>query len=491
VRGLDRSRQWRAPGRYVAAFGLILALALYRLWVMGFTGLELDIEEAYYLHWSSAPALGYFSKPPMIAWLLAAATELFGRSELAIKSVSLMLHTATAVLVYSIGRRIYGVEIGLMAGVVFATLPVVGALSLYSTTDAPLHFFWALTLRLFLKARDSGRPAWWLATGVAGGLGLLSKYTMGLLAVGLGLALAFSRSDRRWLRSPVLWLGVLAAAAVWAPNLWWNAAHDFISFRHTAHIAQLHRELLHPDHLGEFLAAQLVVFGPGLFLAFALAVTRRAVWGDARHRLLLLVSMPILALISLQALLAEANMNWASPAYVGLSIFVTAWLWERSRTWLYASVALNLLLLSVAYHYHDLADLAGVEMTAARTPYKRRLGWRELGAEVRPWTRQYPDARLVSDSRELLSFLSYYGVDAPRGLASWNPAGNVRNQFDLEGDVTAYPGARFLFLSAEPLDAAVLSRFEQVQSLGEKRVGVFPDLTRSVHGYLMSGFRGY
>ncbi len=488
---IDASRQWRDPVAYLAGFGIVFLLAAYRLGVVQFSGLELDVEEAYYLYWSLDPAFGYFSKPPMIAWLLAVATELFGRSELAVKSVSWTLHLLSALLVYSIGKRLYGTRPGLAAGVAFASLPVVGALSLYSTTDAPLHFFWALTLRLFIKARDSGRPGWWLATGLAGGLGLLSKYTMGLIAVGLALALAAARPDRRWLAAPALWLGVLAAALVWAPNLWWNATHDFISFRHTAHISQLHAELFHPERLAEFLGAQLLVFGPVFFVALVAALPRRSVWADARHRLLLLVSLPILLLISTQALLSEANMNWASPAYVGLSVFVSAWLWERRRRWFYAGVAVNLVLLSIAYHYHALASLAGIELRSTQTPYKHRLGWRALGAGVREWTERYPDARLLGDRRGLLALMSYYGVDGPRQVVSWNPSGQVRSQFDLGGDVAAAPDGRFLFLSDVELPAEVGRSFAESVYLGSRRVEVFPDLAREVHGYLMTDFEGY
>jgi hypothetical protein len=486
----DARTQWRDPRAYLVAFGIILALAAYRLWLIEFNALEFDVEETYYLYWSTTPDWGYFSKPPMIAWLLAATTELFGRGELAVKSISWLLHLLTAFLVYSIGKRLYGTRQGLAAGVVFASLPVVGALSLFSTTDAPLHFFWALTLRLFIKARDSGRLGWWLLTGLAGGLGLLSKYTMGLIAIGLALALLFSGPDRRWLRSRPLWLGVLVAAVVWAPNLWWNAAHDFISFRHTAHISQLHSELFHPEKLAEFVGAQLVVFGPVFFVALLLGLFRRQVWSDARHRLLLLTSLPILLLISAQALLAEANMNWASPAYVGLSVFVAGWLWERRR-WLYAGMIVNLVLLGIAYHYHALADAAGVEMLASRTPYKHRLGWRELGEGVREWTSAYPDAPLLGGNRGLLSFMSRYGVDGARQVFSWNPSGTIRSQFDLAGDIATRPSGRFLFLSRQELPPEVIGRFAEVTYLGNRRVMVFPDLVREVHGYLVKDFQGY
>jgi 4-amino-4-deoxy-L-arabinose transferase-like glycosyltransferase len=473
------------------AFGAILVLAVYRWLVLWGTDLPLDLEEAYYLHWAEQPALGYFSKPPMIAWLLAGISGLFGSGEAAIKSLSLLLHTATALVVYSIGRYLYGNAVGLASALVFMSLPIVGVLSLYSTTDAPLHFFWALTLRAFVQARDSNRLGWWLATGVAAGLGLLSKYSMGLLAPGLAAALLAAPTQRRLLLSPGLWLGVLTVLLVVAPNLWWNWQNDFISFRHTAHISQLHRDLLHPGHLAEFVLAQLLVFGPVLFVVLLLALFRRAVWRDERHRLLLLASLPILLVISVQALLAEANMNWASPAYIGLGIFVTAWLWQGRRGWLWLGLGVNLLLLSLVYHYHALADAAGVEMRRNRTPFHSRLGWRELGAELREWTEAYPAARLVSDSREVLALMAYYGAERGRPLASWNPNGVIRSQFDLEGDVARYPRESLLFLSERPLSPAVLARFGKADHLGSKRVVVYPDLVRELHGYLLQDFKGY
>lgn len=485
------SRSWRAPVPDLIFLTIILSLAIYRVLVIEANQLELDLEEAYYLYWSREPAFGYFSKPPMIAWLLRAATELFGHSELAVKSVSLVLHTATALLVFGVGKRLYGPRIGFYAGIVFSTLPVIGGLSLYSTTDAPLHFFWALTLRLFLKARDARHPGWWLATGFAGGLGMLSKYTMGLLAVGLLLALFFSRQDRRWLGTGELWLGVLLAGLVWLPNLWWNAVNGFISFRHTAHIAQLHKELFHFDRLAEFWIGQILLFGPIFMLAVLVAIVQRPTWTDMRHCLLLLASLPLFALISAQALLAEANVNWASPMYVGLSLFVTAWLCERSRRWLALGIVLNLVLLSGAYHYHALANLIGFELSAQTTPYRSRMGWRALGDGVARWTRAYPDARLVSNKRRLLAYMTYYGADPDRPVASWKPGSKIRSQFDLQGDVSHFPNELLLFISPRPLEDKVLQRFDEVRPLGVVRVEVFADLILEAHGYLLSEFKGY
>lgn len=475
----------------VRLLGLVLVLAGYRLWVIEATALPLDLEEAYYLHWAQQPALGYFSKPPMVAWLLAAATAVLGTGELAIKSVSVVLHTATALLVFALGYRLYSARVGAYAAVVFQALPIVGALSLFTTTDAPLHFFWALTLLGVVLARDDGRLRWWLLTGLAAGLGLLSKYTMGLLAIGLLLYVLITPAQRRLLRQPGLWLGVGLAAALLSLNLYWNWQHDFIAFRHTAHIAQLDRQLFHPDRLAEFLLPQIGVFGPVLFAALLGYLFRRWIWARDSHRLLLAASLPTLVLISLQAFLAEANINWASPAYVGLSLWVTAILLERARAWLLAGVAVNLLLTGFLNHYHALADLAGVELNRGRTPYFSRLGWRELGEQVRAWTRRYPRAALLGESRRLLAYLSYYGASPERDVVSWNPRGHVRHQFDLDGDLSQSPQRPMLYLSEGPLTESVLASFDQVQPLGEARYVVYPDLVRRVYGYYVQGFKGY
>lgn len=479
-------------GRVLLA-AVIIGLTLYRALVIELGELPLFYDQAYYYYWSLNPDWGYFSKPPMIAWMIASSTAIWGDSELAINAGSLIAHGLTAVVVYLLGRTLYGERAGVWSGIAFMCLPIVGFNSLMISTDAPLLLFWALTVLLFVRATDTGHVGWWLATGVAAGLGLLSKYTMGVLAPGLLLYLLVDRERRRWLGDWRLWLGIAVALVILAPNIAWNAQHEFISFRHTAEISQLDRELFHPDRLVEFLLAQFGVFGPvfmGLFVRDAL---RRSTYRSDAGRLLLFTALAILVVIGIQAALTRAQANWAAPAFVTATVWIAARLAQQQRARLFGiAMAINLLLLSVLYHYHAIADVLGVELRRGATPYSRILGWRELGAAVSEVAREHPDAILLSDSRKHLAYLSYYTEPKRMQVAWWAPQGGLaQNHYQLVADISRSSADEFLFVGEHQLDAAALRAFRSAHYLGQREVRVLPDLSLTVQLYHLRGFLGY
>lgn len=89
-----------------------------------------------------------------------------------------------------------------------------------------LAMFWSLA-----RLAQSNNHRWWLAAGLFGGLALLAKYTAMLLVpaiVGFVLVPAWRREQ---LTSAWLWLGLCVALLVFSPVLYWNATHDWASFR--------------------------------------------------------------------------------------------------------------------------------------------------------------------------------------------------------------------------------------------------------------------
>src|SRR6266446_1099864 len=165
-------------------------------------------DEAQYWFWAQHPAFGYYSKPPLVAWLIALTTGLFGESEFAIRLSAPFLHAGTAVFVYAIAARLYDHRVGLWSALAYASLPGVSVSAFIISTDAPLVLFWAAALFAFVRAREEAGWGWWLAVGLAAGLGLLAKYAMAYwLMSALGFVLVFP-AERRHLRPLLAAIGI-------------------------------------------------------------------------------------------------------------------------------------------------------------------------------------------------------------------------------------------------------------------------------------------
>ena len=64
--------------RWRWALGATLGLTLVRLFVLRASPLQLYPDEAQYWVWSRSLDLGYFSKPPLIAWIIWLTTAALG-----------------------------------------------------------------------------------------------------------------------------------------------------------------------------------------------------------------------------------------------------------------------------------------------------------------------------------------------------------------------------------------------------------------------------
>jgi 4-amino-4-deoxy-L-arabinose transferase-like glycosyltransferase len=169
----------RAPAYGAMALCTIGAITAARLLWLGFQTAGLYPDEAQYWFWSRHLALGYYSKPPLVAWLIALTTGLLGDGEFAVRLSAPLLHAAAAGFVYAIGTRLYDRRIGYWSALAYATLPGVSLSAFLISTDAVLLPCWAAALYAFIRARERDATGWWAATGIAVGLGLLAKYAMG------------------------------------------------------------------------------------------------------------------------------------------------------------------------------------------------------------------------------------------------------------------------------------------------------------------------
>jgi dolichol-phosphate mannosyltransferase len=393
---INASVQTNAPGmtKREAANGLLicvmLAIAFLVLLRLALTGvIELLPEEAYYWMYAKHPALGYFDHPPMVAWIIALGTTLFGDTQLGVRFGTFLLWIASCGLVFLTGRLWFGRRAALAAILLFALIPVYVGAGLIVTPDAPLLFFWLATLYFISRALQTNRGNYWLLAGVAFGGALLSKYYALLLAPSVVLFLVFSPAQRRWLRRPQFWLALPIALLVFSPVIIWNAQHDWASFLfQSTRTAATQKHMLR-DAL-RFWLVQVAMLGPVFFPVFVCAAARGIKRGwrqpDDRWNFVASFSLPLFFLFAAASFKTEVHVNWTAPAFLSLAFgagtIVVDGLYSankvRAKRWRIGSgIAVALSVVAIILGHTSLAW--GFPKVFA---YTRAGGWRGLAQDV-------------------------------------------------------------------------------------------------------------
>jgi len=476
---------------------IVFAVTLYRYYMLTQAAGVIDLyaDEAYYWGWAQHFDFGYYSKPPMVAWLIMLGTSIFGDTFVGIKIMSLFVYIFTTLNIYFLAKELFDdSETAFFSALAFFTLPAVWLSSLIISTDVPFLFFWSLGMLFFVKALKSDRWRDWIVTGIAGGGGLLSKYTMIIFVVSAFAYLALSARHRRHLANPRLYAAMGLAALIYLPNLWWNYTHEFVSFKHTsrdnAHITGIH---FHLGKMLEFLGSQFGVFGPVLFgWLLAILPRYRSLRDDEGFKLLWWFIVPMFALILTVSLLSRAFANWSAPMYVASTVLVVAWLLRRHyRRWLYAAIAVNILLGVGFYHLHDITGALGIELTKKSDPYRRVLGWKKLGEEVEKILKAHPGANLLSDDRKEMAELIFYTRIPPEKAVKWNPAHTLRDHYELTTDMESHIGEDFIYVTHRRGVGGVLKRFEKAEKIATITIPLYKDYTMVFDVYYLKHFKGY
>ncbi len=193
---------------------------------------ELAPDEAFYWYWAKHPDLSYLDHPPMVAYIMAIFTALGGDTAFFVRLGGLLCTIPAHALIFFSAKRLYPDE----RKARWELLLVINCTLLFSTgclvqtPDTPLLVFWSLALYCGAHIATGGGTRWWLLSGIALGLGLLSKYTMILIVACQFLFLLLCPNQRRWLRHPAPYLALVIALTIFSPVIYWNWQHDWASF---------------------------------------------------------------------------------------------------------------------------------------------------------------------------------------------------------------------------------------------------------------------
>ena len=428
---------------------VIVTLTAARLFALKFSVVDLFPDESRYWAWAQTPAFGYFSKPPLIAWIIAGAGDICGSSEACVRAPAPLFYAGTALLSFFIARHLYGeraafwtgLSIALATGVVFSARII--------STDVPLLFFWALALLAYVKLLDAPSSAWSALLGLALGLGLLAKYAMIYFLLGALVASWVDPAARALWRQRGFWLALGIALLLIAPNLIWNATHDFVTFRHTR--GNVLDGKLNVNPLGPlaFLASQFAVCGPIVFAAFLFALVRPSRFPLERaDRIMIAFALPPLALVTAAALLTSAEANWAAPSAISIIVVAVALLVRQGqRRWLLCSLGLGIALqlsLAVADAFADRISLPFLRQPDI---YRRTMGWEEISSLVRRAADANGAQSIAAEHKDVVASLLYYLRHDPWPIFSRSTDAVPASQFDLDRPLTPAAPEPVLYLS--------------------------------------------
>ncbi len=308
---------------------VIAALTLIRIAVLILTPLQLYPDEAQYWWWAQTPDFGYFSKPPLIAWIIGVTTAIFGNGEWAIRIASPLhpcRHGADAVRHRQAagGRPARPLERARLS----RRLPGVAYSSGLISTDVPLLFFWSVALYAFLRAMDETGWRWPLICGVAIGYGLLAKYAMLYFVDRRGRWRRWSRPRRARLVFSLRGLAILVARPCSA-----GAQHRLecgarLSDRRPHRIqCRLEPRPLQPRRRAGLLrqpVRRLRTGADGRASSSRLWRLARGPNGAEADLVLAAFALPPILLMTVQGFISEANANWAATAYVSATPLAVA-----------------------------------------------------------------------------------------------------------------------------------------------------------------------
>lgn len=461
------------PARALCLLLLLAGAGLHTWYLIDHCPIDLSGDEAHYWEWSQRLDWSYYSKGPLVAYVIAAGRALLevwsvhtvGNESLAVRMPAVLLGILTGLGIFELGvRTLRRPRVALAAVAIICAIPIFAAGSLLMTIDAPLACTWVWALVLVDHAIARNSTAAWIGVGLLTAIGILAKYNMLLLGGVLAPLLLFTPRGRTALASPGPWIAGLLGASGILPIVYWNARHDWVSFRHVAGQAGV-AEKPRFDLLGpvQYAVGQLAVVGPVWLIALVLGVTDRTrklrhsvADADLGRMLLLSACIVPFAVFFVFSFITKIQPNWPLLGLPTGVLLMADWLSERlkssvarerrnARMIAGLGVITGLAMVVIGHDTRPLlplfarftANAPAWELTpiARYDPTARLKGWSTLGAAVGQVLAEERAAGrepfILTDDYQVASLVRFYTPGNPPTYSAQAVLGGRRSQYDI------------------------------------------------------------
>ena len=384
---------------------IVLTFILLRVFAIISTPLELSADEAQYWLWSKELNWGYFSKPPMIAWLIHVSNNIFGDYDYSIRIFAPLIHGLNALVIFRLSQEINDNYLAhFLSSLIWLTLPIVGVGSFLMSTDTPLMLIWTTSLLVIVKAYNSDNLFLWNLAGLIAGLALYAKYAALYLPLGLIIFYIINFQNEKNIKLRGLFLFVLNFIIVSLPNVIWNYFNNFHTINHLSSNAVIDA----PSYslLGSitFLIAQVAILGPLLFIVFLLTAFNIKRLNKLSIFLLYFI-FPVYILMFIQGFFSEANANWAASALPAITILCGYFLSKRVKfavLTIFSNFFICIFILIVSFN----GNLIFLDLKS--DPLRKLKGWNILSEDLKDTISKKKSDVVLVDRRGIAAELIYY-----------------------------------------------------------------------------------
>src|SRR5688572_29160530 len=327
---------------------------------------ELIADEAYYWVYSRFPAWGYFDHPPMIAMLIRSGYAIFN-NELGVRLICALLSTFTILITESLTEK----RNPFLFYTIVMSIGVLQITGFLAVPDTPLLFFTAVFFYVYRRFVQLMNWKNSLLLGLAIALLFYTKYH-GLLIV----LLTFLSNSKLLLRRQT-WLACLFALILYAPHLYWQWNHDWMSFRY--HLFESNVSTYKFSYTTDYLLGQLLMAGPlaGFILLPAAFIYKPR---DQTGRALKFTLIGVYAIFLISSLRGKVEVNWPMPALIPLIVLSHQFIFDKIK-WInpLRIIAFISLLLIIAGRIYLIVDIGPNNSTKQR--FHNNKAWAKEIAE--------------------------------------------------------------------------------------------------------------
>ena len=441
--------------------------------------LDLIGDETYYWDWSRQLDWCYYSKPPMVAWLIRLFTELGGNSVAIVRLPTVVLGTIFLAYFYATTKAIYNAQTAALALLMILATPANLIANFIMTIDPPLYCFWIMSIYFLQQALFKRNLLDWLWAGMATGAALLSKQVALLIPLMLiGYLLMDKQRYPSFKKEFFIYLTPIVLCMI--PILLWNQNHDWVMYNHSKGHFSTQEQISLLKKLEQsytVLLYQLLLLTPiiaTLITINSFKLTLKLKHLSAQEQFLVWMGPILLIGFIVINFFQKTQGNWPMPFYfTGIMLLSAQWQKGQWQKTIKYGLMIGYFMVILTYSLPLLIQFFKLQNTAIDPTYRFR-NTQEFVNHItkerqRLLTESKADFILTIGHRYLASQLAFYLPEHPQ-IYRYENKGGVYSQYEIWPGPTKYIGKTALIITdkaSQTLPKELTDIFNNIEKISE------------------------